>query len=69
MATGPGETGNVLAAIASFFLPGLGQLIQGRMKAAILFFVFAVLLYIAVIGFFIHIYSIYDAATYRRSGV
>ena len=33
---GQGSTGNVIAALASFFIPGLGQLIQGRLlKAAI----------------------------------
>jgi len=32
---GRGTPGNVLAAICSFFLPGLGQLVQGRMRKAI----------------------------------
>jgi hypothetical protein len=27
---GQGSSGNVLAAIASFLIPGLGQLVQGR---------------------------------------
>jgi TM2 domain-containing membrane protein YozV len=36
--SGPGSGGNVLAAICSFFLPGLGQLVQGRILAAVLFF-------------------------------
>ena len=30
-----GSSGNVIAALASFFFPGLGQLIQGRILAAI----------------------------------
>ena len=34
-----GSTGNVIAALVSFFIPGLGQLIQGRVLAAIGFFV------------------------------
>ena len=29
-----GSTGNVLAAICSFFIPGLGQLVQGRVGMA-----------------------------------
>jgi TM2 domain-containing membrane protein YozV len=33
-----GSGGNVLAAICSFFIPGLGQLVQGRILAAIIFF-------------------------------
>lgn len=32
--TGQGSSGNVIAALASFFIPGLGQLIQGRPFAA-----------------------------------
>ena len=35
-----GSGGNVLAAICNIFIPGLGQLVQGRILAAILFFVF-----------------------------
>ena len=31
---GQGSTGNVIAALASFFIPGLGQLIQGRLVRA-----------------------------------
>jgi hypothetical protein len=30
-----GSSGNVIAALVSFFIPGLGQLIQGRILAAI----------------------------------
>ena len=34
---GQGSTGNVIAALASFFIPGLGQLIQGRLiRAAVM---------------------------------
>mgnify|MGYP003464812970 CR=1 FL=1 len=28
---GQGSTGNVIAAVCSFFIPGLGQLVQGRL--------------------------------------
>ena len=34
-----GSSGNVIAALVSFFIPGLGQLIQGRVLAALLHFV------------------------------
>jgi TM2 domain-containing membrane protein YozV len=37
--SGQGSGGNVLAAICSFFIPGLGQLVQGRILAAIIFFI------------------------------
>lgn len=66
MATGPGETGNVLAAIASFFLPGLGQLVQGRMLAAIIHFVLWCVLWLFWIGFLMHFISAIDSAVYRR---
>ena len=39
MSTGQGSAGNVIAALASFFIPGLGQLIQGRLLIAIVQFV------------------------------
>ena len=41
MATGPGTAGNVIAAIASLFIPGLGQLLQGRVLSALLWFISA----------------------------
>lgn len=41
MSAGQGSTGNVIAAICSFFVPGLGQLIQGRVLWAIIWFVLA----------------------------
>ena len=45
-----GSTANVIAALCSFFIPGLGQLVQGRPLAAILWFVaYAICLFIAMI--------------------
>lgn len=41
MSQGQGSTGNVIAAIASFFIPGLGQLLQGRLLWAIAWFLMA----------------------------
>jgi len=41
MSEGQGSGGNVLAAICSFFIPGLGQLVQGRLLMAIVMFVLA----------------------------
>ena len=37
----PGSAGNVIAALCSFFVPGLGQLVQGRVLSAIFWFLFA----------------------------
>ena len=45
MSEGQGSTGNVLAAICSFFIPGLGQLVQGRLLKAIVMFVLAAVLW------------------------
>jgi TM2 domain-containing membrane protein YozV len=47
---GQGSAGNVLAAICSFFIPGLGQLVQGRILAALLFFILAAVIAIISLG-------------------
>ena len=65
---GPGSTGNVLAAICSFFIPGLGQLVQGRPIMALFQIVLAGILWIFLLGWIIHLWSILDAALYRRRG-
>jgi TM2 domain-containing membrane protein YozV len=62
---GPGSTGNVVAAICSFFIPGLGQLVQGRLLAAIIQFVLAGVLWIFWLGWLVHLWSVIDAAIYR----
>jgi len=62
---GPGTTGNVLAAICSFFIPGLGQLVQGRIFMALIQFVLACILWVFFLGWLIHLWSIIDAALYR----
>jgi hypothetical protein len=41
MSEGQGSTGNVIAALCSLVIPGLGQLLQGRVLSAILWFVSA----------------------------
>ncbi len=62
---GPGSAGNVIAAICSFFIPGLGQLVQGRVLMALVQFILAGLLWIFLLGWIIHLWSIVDAALYR----
>ena len=64
--SGQGTTGNVIAALASFFIPGLGQLLQGRLFMAIIHFVFAALLWIILLGWLIHLWSILDAAMWKK---
>jgi TM2 domain-containing membrane protein YozV len=65
MSEGQGSSGNVLAAICSFFIPGLGQLVQGRLLLAIVMFVLAAVLWIVLLGWLIHLWSILDAALFK----
>jgi TM2 domain-containing membrane protein YozV len=65
MSEGQGSSGNVLAAICSFFIPGLGQLVQGRLLMAIVMFVLAGVLWIFLLGWIIHLWSILDAALFK----
>jgi len=62
-----GTGGNVFAALCSLFIPGLGQLLQGRIGAAIGHFLLAFILWFTFLGWLIHFYSTYDAATYDPS--
>ena len=65
---GPGSAGNVLAAICSFFIPGLGQLVQGRPIMALIMFLTAVALVILCLHWFVvfvNLWSCLDAALYR----
>jgi TM2 domain-containing membrane protein YozV len=66
---GQGSTGNVIAALASFFIPGLGQLIQGRLMRALLMFVLAAILWWFLLGWIVHLWSILDAALWRPRDV
>lgn len=63
--SGQGSGGNVLAALCSFFIPGLGQLLQGRLVIAIIQFVLAGILWIFLLGWLIHLWSIIDAAKFK----
>jgi TM2 domain-containing membrane protein YozV len=75
----PGSGGNVIAALASLVLPGLGQLAQGRILSALLQLVFSGVLWLISfgwLGWLGHILAALDAAlwrgpgeTYRRVGV
>ena len=65
MTAGQGSAGNVLAALCSFFIPGLGQLLQGRLLIAIVQFALAAVLWIVLLGWLIHLWSILDAARWK----
>ena len=62
---GQGSGGNVIAALASFFIPGLGQLLQGRVIKAAIMFVLAAVLWVVLLGWIIHLWSIVDAALWK----
>jgi TM2 domain-containing membrane protein YozV len=62
---GQGSAGNVLAALCSFFIPGLGQLLQGRVVTAAIQFVLAAALWFFLLGWLVHLWSIVDAARWK----
>jgi len=63
--SGQGSAGNVISALASFFIPGLGQLLQGRLMIAIVMFVLAGVLWFFLLGWAIHLWSVLDAALWK----
>jgi TM2 domain-containing membrane protein YozV len=63
--SGQGSTGNVIAAVCSFFIPGLGQLVQGRLGMAIFQFCLGGILWFFLLGWIIHLWSIIDAAVWK----
>lgn len=68
MSAGQGSAGNVIAALASLFVPGLGQLIQGRFLAALLFFVGAGVLWLislGTLGWIMHLWACLNAALWK----
>ena len=63
--SGTGSCGNVLAAFFSFWIPGLGQLFQGRWIKAGFQFVMTFIMWVVLLGWLVHLWSIIDAATFR----
>ena len=74
---GHGSGGNVIAALCNIFIPGLGQLIQGRIGKALMFFLVTAICYgltatviLAIlwpVGAIFHLWAIIDAAKYSGS--
>lgn len=62
------SAGNVIAGLASFLLPSLGQLVQGRLITAVLHCLVAIFLWFFWLGWIMNIWSAFSAATYRCSG-
>ncbi len=63
--SGQGSGGNVLAALCSLFIPGLGQLLQGRLLIAIIMFLLAAALWFILLGWIISLWSVIDAAKFK----
>lgn len=63
--SGPGSLANIIAAICSVFVPGLGQLVQGRIFKAAFLFVTATVLWLFMLGWLVHIWAIWDAAAWK----
>lgn len=73
--SGQGSGGNVIAAICSVFIPGLGQLVQGRIMKALMFFLVTtisyglaatvILFFMWPVGAIFHLWAIIDAAKYK----
>lgn len=56
---------NVLAALCSFIIPGLGQLLQGRALRGLVYFVLSGIFWLVLLGWIVHIVSTLDAANYK----
>ena len=66
--SGRGSGGNLIAAVASLFLPGLGQLAQGRISSALLQFILSGILWVlsfGLLGWVGHLVACLDAALWR----
>ena len=78
MTAGQGSAGNVIAALCSLIIPGLGQLLQGRMLSALFWFLagcvagavtWLLTLSLLPFGWFVvSIFSCINAALYRAPG-
>ena len=72
---GQGSGGNVISALCNIFIPGLGQLIQGRIMMALMFFLVCtvsyglaatvILFFMWPVGAIFHLWAIIDAARYK----
>lgn len=59
------DSSDVLCGIASLVVPGAGQLVQGRIKAAALMFFGTLLAWLFLLGWLVHLYAGYEAATHH----
>ena len=59
---GGGSKGGFIPAMLSLLIPGLGQLLLGRIGRAIGHFIVAACLWVILLGWIIHLYSAYEAS-------
>ena len=59
---GGGSKGGFIPAMLSLAIPGLGQLLLGRIGRAIGHFIVAACLWVILLGWIIHLYSAYEAS-------
>jgi TM2 domain-containing membrane protein YozV len=65
---GQGSTSNVIAAVCSFFIPGLGQLVQGRVLWALIHVIVGAAIWVislGTMGWVVHLWSTIDAALWK----
>ena len=63
-----GSAGNVIAALLSLLIPGLGQLTQGRVLPAIIWFGMASVVWFisfGTLGWIVHIFACIGAARWK----
>ena len=67
---GQGSTGNVIAALCSFFVPGLGTAAPGAAADGDLVAVLldGGVLWFILLGWLVHLWSILDAALWKPNG-
>lgn len=58
------QTANYIAGVVSLFVPGLGQMFQGRGLLGIGIFFLAVTLWMVALGWIVHLMAAVDAARY-----
>lgn len=62
------SSSQALCAIASFFVPGLGQLIQGRPVTAVVLFIACAFSWLVLMGWVFSFYAAWDASMYVPPG-
>lgn len=58
------ETSDIVSGFISFLIPGLGQFLQGRFLAGLIFFILAAVLWVVYLGWIIHLIAAWNAASH-----